>query len=247
MENYGAYSYAGGGISSGISSITNAYLAYQQGKIRKKWYETNKYIAEINAKIANLEAENIKLTTDLQEKLTEQQVRDSLKRGDIAVSISKQRTKKVIGSQRAALAAQGIRIDEGSARDVQLETAEIGELDAMNIRNNAAREAFGYKTQSISQRMRGESQMFAKMIEASKYQMRAIDYGYRGKMAEITGQTEAGQTLLTGALKSYDYYSGSRKTGRGRSGGNNIGAGGAEQSSERYYGNYSDEPWWGRD
>lgn len=208
------YGYAAGGISSGISSIGNAAIAYRQGQVQKKWFETNKYIADLNAKIATMEAENIQLMTDLQEKLTEQQVRDSLKKGDIAVSISRQRTKKAIGSQRAALAAQGIRIDEGSARDVQLETAEIGELDAMNIRNNAAREAFGYKVQSISQRMKGESQMFAKLIQASGYRMKGIEYGYRGKMAEIAGQTEAAQTLLTGALKSYDYYSGSKTSGK---------------------------------
>jgi len=56
----------------------------------------------------------------------------------------RQRGNKAVGAQRAAMAAQGIRLDTGSALDVQQETKAISELDALTIKNNALREAFGY-------------------------------------------------------------------------------------------------------
>lgn len=210
-DSYGGYVGMG---TSAVNSITSAYLAYQDAKIRKGWAETNKYIAELNSQIAEMEAVNAKLITDFQTRFSEQQVKEAKRRGLTEEVISRGRTKKIIGSQRAALAAQGIRIDEGSARDVQMETADIGELDAMNIRNNAAREAFGYKSQGIAQQMQGDARYFSKLIEASKFKMRAIDYGYRGRMAEIAGETEAAQTLITGGLKAYDYYRGTQTTGK---------------------------------
>lgn len=69
-------------------------------------------------------------------------------RGQQAEAQVRQRGNKVVGAQRAALAAQGIRLDYGSAQDVQEETKTISELDALTIKNNALREGFGYSVES---------------------------------------------------------------------------------------------------
>ena len=57
-------------------------------------------------------------------------------------------TRKKIGVQRAALAAQGIEIESGSALDIQEDTAREGEINAMTITNNARRRAFGLTVQA---------------------------------------------------------------------------------------------------
>lgn len=58
------------------------------------------------------------------------------------------RTGQAVGEQRTSLAANGIDVNSGSAGQLQDDTAMIGELDALTIQNNAAREAYGYRTQA---------------------------------------------------------------------------------------------------
>lgn len=77
-----------------------------------------------------------------------QQAKDAKFRGQETVAQARQRTKKTIGEQRASLAAQGVRIDAGSALDAQIEAANVGDIDVTRIKNNALREAFGFKTEA---------------------------------------------------------------------------------------------------
>ena len=71
------------------------------------------------------------------------QAADALARGQIAEQ--KQRTSTAVrkGSQRASFAARGIALDEGSPLNILSDTDYYGELDALTIRDNAAREAWG--------------------------------------------------------------------------------------------------------
>lgn len=140
----------------GIQAISGAFSSYMQGQTQKRIAETNRRLAEMRAE-------------------------DAMRRGHEAEAVSRGRTKKLIGRQRAVLAAQGIRVDEGSAMDIQQETADIGELDALSIRTNALREAFGATTEARTASMQGR---FAGM-EA------------RGRMAG---------SLLTGGMQAYDAY-----------------------------------------
>ena len=140
----------------GVQAVTGAYSSWQQGKAQR-------YISNANARISEMQA------------------RDALKRGHEAEGISRQKTKKLIGSQRAALAAQGIRVDAGSALDVQQESADIGELDALTIKNNAAREAFGF------------------MQEASNSSM-------QGRLAYQAGVNKSMDTLLSGGIRAMGVY-----------------------------------------
>ncbi len=80
-----------------------------------------------------------------QQRFAERQAQETIRRGQKTESQQRQRTRKLIGSQRAALAAQGIDIESGSAFEIQSETAALGALDASTIRNNAAREALGLR------------------------------------------------------------------------------------------------------
>lgn len=54
------------------------------------------------------------------------------------------------GAIKTAQAANNVDVNTGSAKDVQRSQAEMGMLNEMNIRSNAARQAYGFATQSAS-------------------------------------------------------------------------------------------------
>lgn len=118
---------------------------------------------------------------DQNAKYAEQQAADAVDIGQEAEYRHRAGVRGLVGSQRAASAAQGIEIDSGSALDVQLESVGIGELDALTIRNNAAREAWGYKVEAADLRNRGKMAQFA------------------GKTAAASYRNASWSTLLTGA------------------------------------------------
>lgn len=126
------------GVSTGIMTIGGGLLQansqYQAGR-------QNQALAKYNAKVADLQA------------------KDALSRGRESERRLRTQTRQQIGSQRASLAAQGIEVNEGTAADIQDDTAYFGELDALTIRNNAALEAWGYRTQRVNHQMSGEMAM----------------------------------------------------------------------------------------
>ena len=81
------------------------------------------------------------------------------------------RIRQVLGAQQAALAAQGIQVDTGSALDLQADAQRFGAADQLTIRFNAIRESFGL-------------------------QSRAIALETQGRLEGISGRTQARQTIL---------------------------------------------------
>lgn len=77
---------------------------------------------------------------------------DAIVRGELNADEQRKKTQQTIGSQRTAFAGNGIDVNSGTAAIVQQDAAELGELDALTISNNAAREAYGYKVQASNDR-----------------------------------------------------------------------------------------------
>lgn len=70
--------------------------------------------------------------------------------GEQHAGIQGQRTRQEAGSQKAGMGASGVNVNTGSNADVQAGTAMNSQLDMMNIRNNAARQAYGFDTQAVN-------------------------------------------------------------------------------------------------
>lgn len=109
------------------------------------------------------------------------QAADALERGQEAERQQRLRAQSALGSQKAAMAANGLDLTSGSPLDILGDTAMYGELDALTIRSNAEREAYGYRVQS---------QNFSTNAQLSQM---------RGSAAQTAGMIGAGSTLLTGA------------------------------------------------
>lgn len=105
---------------------------------------------------------------------------DALKRGEREARLVKRQANQIAGTQRASYAAQGVDVGSGTALDVQNQTDELGNIDAETVRTNAWREAWGYRVQAADQRS-------------------------QANVARITGESQAGATLLTGGIRSASY------------------------------------------
>lgn len=79
--------------------------------------------------------------------IAERNAQDTEKRGVVAEDALRQRTAALLGRQRAELAGQGTELDSGSPLDIQMDTAGLGELDALTLRGSYAREAYGNRVQ----------------------------------------------------------------------------------------------------
>lgn len=117
--------------------------------------------------------------------LADQQRADALARGREAELQQRRGTRGMIGAQRAAIAASGVSVGSGSALDVQTDTAHLGELDALTLRNNAAREAWGFDVQAAD--LRAKAAMAAAGGRNTAQSLRNASYG----------------TILTGVLSTY--------------------------------------------
>jgi len=74
--------------------------------------------------------------------IAERQAADAIDRGNIAVQQHRLKVQQFKGRQRSVLASSGFDANEDDALDILADTAEIGEMDALTIRNNAEREAY---------------------------------------------------------------------------------------------------------
>lgn len=85
--------------------------------------------------------------------IAELQAKDAIARGADEESRFRTSVRQLIGSQRAGFAGQGVEVGRGSAADVQADAAFLGELDARQIRLNAARQAWGFQVEAADRRL----------------------------------------------------------------------------------------------
>lgn len=82
--------------------------------------------------------------------IAQQNARYAEQAGAVKEQAAGRRTAGVIGAQRAVAAAHGLDVNSGSPALLQEDAAALGHLDALTIRNNADREAYGYRSQATN-------------------------------------------------------------------------------------------------
>lgn len=86
--------------------------------------------------------------------VAELQARDAESRGGIEEQRYRRQLAQIAGAQRAEIGARNVR-RSGTALDLLTDTAQVGEEDVLTIRNEAAREAWGYRTRADESRRWG--------------------------------------------------------------------------------------------
>lgn len=162
-------------IMAGVGTGTSVVGAIKSGNAQKRAGQAGQRAAESGADLleANAAIADLQAADAIARGLEEEQRYRSVIRG-------------AIGSQRAGFAAGNINVNEGSAVDVQADAAMLGELDALTIRTNAAREAWGYNVQAFDHRKRAEiTRREGVMIAES------------GSAAQTASRWQAGSTLFS--------------------------------------------------
>lgn len=153
-----------------MSQIGGAYAQSEmmrgQGELARANAEFQATQNEINARFAEMQATEI------------------IKQGDEQAREYEKQVRQTVGSQRAILAAQGIEVDADTALELQKEASEVGALDVETIKNNAWRQAFGYKQEAISQKFQA-----GLTRQAGKFQQSQLNFGAR-------------QTLVAGGVQA---------------------------------------------
>lgn len=157
--NAGLFSAGTGLLGTGIQAIGQ----YQQGQAASESAKYNSQVAENNATIAR------------------QNAVWAGQEGEANAAAKEQQTRATLGSIKAAQGANGVDVNSGSNLDVRSSAEQLGELDAINIRANAARSAYGYQTTASNQ-------------EAQS----GLDK-YEAESSSTAGDIGAGASLLTGS------------------------------------------------
>ena len=89
---------------------------------------------------------------------------DALKRGAEEEEAQRRKNNALLGRQKAVMAAGNVDLGSGSPLNVLGDTAMLGELDAMRIRDNAKREERGLLADAQVAKMEGDSAVTASMI-----------------------------------------------------------------------------------
>ena len=152
------------------STLMGGAGAIQQGNAANASAKYNAQVADMNAKIS------------------ERKARDAIERGGMEEQQQRMKTSQIIGQQRAAMAANGVDLKFGSPLDALVDTATMGELDALTIRSNTYREERDIRQQGLN------SSSQAGLLRAE------------GKSAKTAGYMGAFGTVLGGGADAFSNY-----------------------------------------
>ncbi len=142
------------------------------------------YTADANAKASTYNAQ----VAEMNAVLSERRAKDAEERGRREEQAKRAQVADLQGRQRAAMAANGVDLSFGSPLDTLVDTAYLGELDALTIRRNAAHEAYDYRVDAVN----GRADAALSRANASN--------------AMTAGYLDAAGTVLGGASSSYKSY-----------------------------------------
>ena len=95
------------------------------------------------------------------------QASDAIARGAQEEQVKRDRVRHIIAAQTVAAGASGAAVESKSFGDVMTQTAGLGEFDAQQIRLNALRGAWGFRTQAQGMDWQGQQALKAGYLGAA--------------------------------------------------------------------------------
>lgn len=142
------------GIGSVLGGVETLFSGMDQAEAQKEAGRYAQWAYDANARMAGYRAD------------------DAILRGEKEAASIRRAGRKLKGSQRASLAAQGIDVNQGDAAEVQDDTDFLLEADVLTVKSNAWREALGMRIEAHNASTRG---MFA--VQAAQAQSRSTILG----------------------------------------------------------------------
>lgn len=160
-----------GDITKGAAGVVSAFGNIFTGLTEQGAANAQKRIARQNADVAERNADLTMAAAEGQEERLGM------------------RSRAVAGAIKAHQGASGVRIDSGSSRDVRDSQRALGLFDAMTLKSNAARDAFGFK------------------VKAKEFRDQAAVAKAKSNNAMIGASINALSSLLGGASSASSAYS----------------------------------------
>src|SRR5689334_9779681 len=88
----------------------------------------------------------------------------ALRQGATSAAVRGEQAAQMVGKQRAVIGSSAADVNTGSAAKVQADTLNAAGIDQAQIMNNAALEAWGYRTQGAMTRIAGRSNAMNSLI-----------------------------------------------------------------------------------
>lgn len=148
------FSQIGGAATSAIGGYFGA--ATQQANLRGSaaMADANARIATVNARTAELGAQSV------------------LQQGQQQIGALTLKAGQLKGTQRTALAANGVDLGEGNAAEILASADFMKEIDVNTLTANAIRSAWGYRTQGLNAQT--QAMNFTNQANAARAERKAI-------------------------------------------------------------------------
>ncbi len=176
-------------IAATVFSAYQQYTGAQaQAKAAVATANNNRAIAEYNAKLSEVNASR-----------EMEAARDAKQRGAGDAATMRQNALKANARARAVSASKGLLADTGSNLDILKQNAQMGELNALTIQNNAEREAYGHLMKKQDYESEAASLRFSGDVGVANAR-------YNAGVTKRAGLMNAGTTLVTGAADTAYKY-----------------------------------------
>ena len=119
-------------VTTAAGGVMQAQGIRQQSKAQAKQYRYQAAVDRNNKIIADRQAD------------------DAIERGKREEQEHREKVQQIKGRQRVSFAASGIDLGSDVVSETLADTAMLGELDALTIRSNAEREAYGFRLQGMN-------------------------------------------------------------------------------------------------
>ena len=149
-------------VATVVSTTMGIVGSVQQAKSTQAQYNYQAEINRKNAKIAQANADQKR-----QEGIEESRMQ-------------RIKTLQKIGSQQAAMAANGVDVSSGTALDIIEDTSAMGELDALTTRYNAETQALAYEQQANNFNNQANLDVFAGENAYKSGMINAVGQGFQG-------------------------------------------------------------------
>jgi hypothetical protein len=189
-----------------VGGVISAVGAENQAAAQEKAANYQAQVAANNATIAS------------------EQAKQATAAGESNVENQQLQSRQKIGAILAAQAASNVDVNSGSSLDVRTSQQQLGQLDALTIQSNAARQAYGYQTQSVSD-----------TAQSGLYQSQASNDA-------TAGGIKAAGSIISGASSAGNQYARwQQAAGSGGGGGtsstaNPFGSTSSDASQPQFYG-----------
>lgn len=119
--------------ASVLGAVGSAYSSYSQGMAQQNAARQQATQAMMQGMMENESAQFQANVATMNAEMAEEEGKEAKKIGYDNAQKARRQAAQLIGEQRSAMAASGAQVDQGAFLDLNLDTAEKGELDALAL------------------------------------------------------------------------------------------------------------------